>query len=203
MKIQAIIWDLGGVLLRTEDKNPRSELARELNMTYAEIDNLVFNSPSARQASKGEIAASQHWQNVGAALDWPEERLPELQARFWGGDRLDFEQVDFIRSLKRTYTTALLSNNWSDLRQALIDHWQIADIFDEIIISAEVGLVKPDHQIYELTQEKLGLMPEQIVFIDDFIENVRAAQEQGWQAVHFKVSQQAIAAVNELLARGE
>ncbi len=201
MTIQAIIWDLGGVLLRTEDQRPRTELAQELGLTYAEIDQLIFNCPSARQASRGEISASQHWQNVGKLLSWPQDRLPDLQARFWGGDRLDLELVEFIRSLKPAYTTAMLSNNWSDLRQSLSTQWQIADTFDEIIISAEVGMVKPDPRIYQFTQEKLGILPEQALFIDDFIENVRAAQAEGWQAVHFTSSDQATTAIKTLLAQ--
>lgn len=201
MTIQTIIWDLGGVLLRTEDRQPRAQLAREFKLTYADIDRLVFNSPSARQASRGEITASQHWQNLCEICSWPEDRLPELQARFWGGDRLDPELIEFIRSLKPTYTTALLSNNWSDLRQALTTQWQIADAFDEIIISAEVGLVKPDPRIFRLTAAKLGVTPEQALFVDDFIENVQAAQAEGWQAVHFQNSQQAMAEIKALLVQ--
>lgn len=201
MTIQTIIWDLGGVLLRTEDRQPRAQLAREFKLTYADIDRLVFNSPSARQASRGEITASQHWQNLCEICSWPEDRLPELQARFWGGDRLDPELIEFIRSLKPTYTTALLSNNWSDLRQALTTQWQIADAFDEIIISAEVGLVKPDPRIFRLTAAKLGVTPEQALFVDDFIENVQAAQAEGWQAVHFQNSQQVMAEIKALLVQ--
>lgn len=201
MTLQAIIWDLGGVLLRTEDQQPRAQLARELNLTYAEIDQLVFNSPSARQASRGEISARQHWQNLCEIWSWPEDRLSELQARFWGGDRLDLELVEFIRSFEPRYTTALLSNNWSDLRQAITTQWQIDDAFDEIVISAEVGLVKPDPRIYRLTEEKLGILPEQALFVDDFIENIQAALARGWKSVHFQNSQQAMAEVKALLAQ--
>lgn len=201
MSVQALVWDLGGVLLRTEDRQPRTRLARELNLSYDEIDRLVFNSQSARQASLGEISADQHWQNLSRELCWPEEKLQELQDRFWGGDRLDRALIDFIDSLKPAYVIALLSNNWSNLRQALVTRWQIADVFDEIIISAEVGLIKPEPSIYELTQAKLGVQPAQILFVDDFIENIRAARAAGWQAVHFQNSQQALAEVKALLGQ--
>ncbi len=199
MTLQAIIWDLGGVLLRTDDRQPRAELAQELNLSYEALDQLVFNSPSARQASRGEISAAEHWRNVCRLLSWPEDRIQELQSRFWGGDRLDQDLIDVVRSLKQDYQTALLSNNWSDLRQALVEQWRIADIFDEMIISAEVGLVKPDQRIYQLTQGKLGVPPELILFIDDFIENVQAARAAGWQAIQFRNSQQLMTDVNSLL----
>lgn len=199
MRIKAIVWDLGGVLLRTEDRHSRADLAKDLNLSYEELDRLVFNSPSARQASRGEIAAAEHWQNVCKLLSWPEERVQDLQDRFWGGDSLDEDLIAWIRTLKPDYVTALLSNNWSDLRPALADQWQIADLFAEIVISAEVGLTKPDEGIYRLTQAKLGLPPEHILFIDDFMENVQAAREAGWQAIQFQSSQQTIAAIKALL----
>ena len=64
-------------------------------------------------------------------------------------------------------------------------------MFDVTIFSAEVGLVKPDARIYRLTLEKLGVEPEEAVFVDDFIENVEGAQAVGMKAIHFKSSQQA------------
>jgi epoxide hydrolase-like predicted phosphatase len=199
MTIEAIIWDLGGVLLRTNDRKPRTGLAEELKLSYEELDRLVFNSPSARQASRGEITAAEHWQNMCKLLSWPEKRVQELQDRFWGGDGLDETLIEFIQSLKPSYTLALLSNNWSDLRLALVNEWQIAELFKEIIISAEVGLVKPDARIYQLTQEKLGIAPKRILLIDDFIENVQAAREAGWQAIQFHNSRQVMAEMQAIL----
>ena len=199
MSIRAITWDLGGVLLRTEDRQPRTRLAEELNLSYDEIDRIVFGSPSARQASLGEITADQHWRNVCKMLSWPESRLQELQERFWGGDRLDLALIAFIQSLEPRYRMALLSNNWSDLHQALVDQWHIAGLFEVIVISAEIGLAKPEARIYQETQARLGLQPEQIIFVDDFPENVRTASELGWQAVPFKNSQQAIAEIQRLI----
>ena len=199
MTIETIIWDLGGVLLRTDERQPRTSLAKELKLSYEELDRLVFNSPSAHQASRGEITAAEHWKNMCKLLSWPEEKVQELQDRFWGGDGLDEALIEFIQSLKPSYTLALLSNNWSDLRPALVNEWQIADLFKEIIISAEVGLVKPDARIYQLTQEKLGIAPKHILLIDDFIENVQAAWEAGWQAIQFHNSRQVMAEMQAIL----
>ena len=100
MIVQAIVWDLGGVLVRTEDRQPRTHLAEELSLSYDGLDRLVFNSPSARQASRGEISAGQHWLNVSQQLSWPVEKIQELQDRFWGGDRLDHTLVNFMPRLE-------------------------------------------------------------------------------------------------------
>ena len=60
-QIKAVIWDMGGVLLRTEDKAPRTALAQQYHMTYEEIDDIVFGSDSAQQAFVGEIDIASHW----------------------------------------------------------------------------------------------------------------------------------------------
>lgn len=197
--IKAVIWDLGGVLARTNDRAPRTKLAHRLGMTYAELDAAVFNSPSARQASLGEISVDRHWENVCAELNWPLQDLAEFQRLFWGGDQLDLALVGYIRSLKPAFKTGLLSNNWSNLRHLIENRWQVSDAFDTLVNSAEVGLLKPDPAIYQLTLERLGVQPEQAIFVDDFIENVQAARQLGWQAVQFQNPAQVRAELDAIL----
>ncbi len=64
MPIRAVIFDLGGVLVRTEDQTPRRELAERLGITRQELYDLVFDSPSARQASLGTMTAEEHMERV-------------------------------------------------------------------------------------------------------------------------------------------
>lgn len=199
MTIRAVIFDLGGVLVRTEDPKPRGEYARRLGLTYRDLDRLVFNHPTAVQATIGAITAEAHWEGVRQALGLPAEELPTLQTAFWGGDRLDRELVDYLRSLRPRCKTALLSNAWSHLRAWLEQQWKIADAFDEIIISAEVGVSKPDPRIYQLTLERLVVEPQEAVFVDDFSENVYAARSLGMHGVQFLSAGQARAEVEKLL----
>ena len=200
MQRWVIIWDLGGVLLRTEDRQPRQQLAERLGLSYAELDGLVFSSPSATEAGLGHISAEEHWENLCKLAGWSPQDLPVIQHAFWGGDRLDLGLVDYVRSLQRNYRTALLSNNWSNLRQLLSTRWGIADAFDELFISAELGLEKPDARIYQLVQEKMKMLPEQAIFIDDSRENISAAQAAGWTALLFSSAEQAATDLQNLLA---
>jgi epoxide hydrolase-like predicted phosphatase len=186
MSIQAIIFDLGGVLVRTPDFTVRQRLADRLGMSRAALEHLVFESDSGMRAQRGEIDTRQHWKNVLAELNLPIQELPAFQEDFWGGDFLDIDLVNRIRGLRGTYKTALLSNAFSDLRQVLSERWKIDDAFDELIISSEVGLTKPDARIYHLALERLGVTPAQAIFIDDFIHNVDSARAIGMQAIHFQ-----------------
>lgn len=199
MPIRAVIFDLGGVLLRTEDRTPRTQLAESLGLTYYELSALIFDSLSAHQAMKGEITAAEHWEAVQKTLGLPQSEFEKIPRDFWGGDALDEELVDYLRDLRPHYKTGLLSNAWDDLRKMIEDEWKIDDAFDEIIISAEIGLVKPDAGIYQRMVAELDVQPGEAVFVDDFVENVAGARSQGLQAVHFIDREQALKDLGLLL----
>lgn len=199
MPIRAVIFDLGGVLLRTEDRAPRTQLAAHLGMNYAELSALVFDSQSAQQAMVGEITTAEHWETVRETLGLSDDEFPQVPLEFWGGDTLDENLVNYLRDLRPRYKTALLSNAWDNLRHLIEDLWKIDDAFDEIIISAEVGLVKPDPGIYQRVISDLGVNPGEAVFVDDFLHNVEAARSEGLQGIHFKGPDQALEDLYEML----
>jgi epoxide hydrolase-like predicted phosphatase len=199
MTIRAVIWDLGGVLVRTEDGAPRQALAARLGMTRNDLEKLVFTGASGDRAQLGEIDAQQHWQNLRAQLDFTEAEMDAFKRQFWQGDALDWELVEYIRSLRERYKTALLSNAFSNLRTVITEEWKFADAFDTMVISAEVGLVKPDARIYRLVLDRLQLAPAQAVFVDDFLHNVEGARAVGLHAVHFRSSEQARIELEQIL----
>ena len=199
MSIRAVIFDMGGVLVRTEDRTPRTRLADRLGLTYNELSALIFDSLSAHQAMKGEITAVEHWEAVQEALGVPPDEFVKVKLGFWGGDTLDEYLVNYLRDLRPQYKTALLSNAWDDLRQMIEEEWKIDDAFDEMIISAEVGLVKPDPRIYQRIIIELDVMPAEAVFVDDFPENVEAAHLHGLHAIQFNDPDQALRDLSQLL----
>jgi len=196
--IRAVCFDLGGVILRTEYQAPREHLAARLNMEYEDLVKLVFNSPSGRKASVGEISDQQHWANVMRKLRLPDSEIGSVRDEFFAGDILDRELLDFTHSLRPQYKIGLISNAWSDLRDYIVRQG-FDDAFDAIVISAEVGVVKPEARIYQVALEKLGVAPEEAVFLDDFYENVEGAQRVGMHAIHFREPDQALTELKQLL----
>jgi putative hydrolase of the HAD superfamily len=199
--IEAVIWDLGGVILRTEDRRMRAAWEARLSLPEGDLDKLVFAGEMGRKAALGQAQAEDVWRWVGSRLELGPEDLERLQDEFWQGDQLDGALVQFIRELRRECRTALLSNAWPGMRQMIESEWGIADCFDDLFISAELGLAKPDPKIYRLALDRLGIPPARAVFVDDFIENVRAAAALGLRAIQFLSSGQAMQAVNLQLGR--
>jgi epoxide hydrolase-like predicted phosphatase len=199
MSIQAVIWDMGGVLVRTENRSLRQELATRLGILPEELYRLVFDSESARQATLGKISTAAHWENVRAELNLPAEEFPRVPDEFWGGDYLDEELVDYIRLLRPSYRMALLSNAWDELRDLLVHKWKMIDAFDVLVISAEVGVAKPDPRIYHLALERLEVEPGEAVFVDDFAENLESARAVGLHTILFQNPEQTRADLERLL----
>jgi putative hydrolase of the HAD superfamily len=96
----------------------------------------------------------------------------------------------------------LLSNAWDNLRTNIESVLKIADAFDEMIISAEVGVAKPDPRIFHYAIERLGVPMGEAVFVDDFTENVEAARSEGLFAIHFQEPDQARRELVRLLDHG-
>jgi HAD superfamily hydrolase (TIGR01509 family) len=132
------------------------------------------------------------------------EEMDNFRQNFWAGDRLDLELIDFIRSLRNDYRIGLLSNAWSGTRASLTDRFSFLDAFDVSIFSAEVGLKKPEPEIYrDDPASSWRSSPEEAVFVDDFEENITAARQLGMHAVHFKSREQVIEELKSLLGLDE
>ncbi len=128
----------------------------------------------------------------------PPPRSNSVRDEFFAGDILDRELLDFTHSLRPQYKIGLISNAWSDLRDYIVRQG-FDDAFDAMVISAEVGVVKPEARIYRVALEKLGVAPEEAVFLDDFFENVEGAQQVGMHAIHFREPDQALTELKQLL----
>jgi putative hydrolase of the HAD superfamily len=92
-----------------------------------------------------------------------------------------------------------LSNSFLGVREKEQTAYGFEDLVDVLIYSHEVGLAKPDPAIYGLTCERLGLKPEEIIFVDDVVGHIEGARAFGMRGVIFKDNAQAIGEIEELI----
>ena len=198
MSIRAVFFDLGGVIVRTEYQAPRERLAERLGMEYEDLSKIVFDSETGYQASIGAITSLQHWESVMKRLRRPYEEIAVIRDEFFAGDIIDHEILHFLRSLRGKCKTGLISNAWSDLRDYIVRE-KFDDAFDHIIISAEVGVAKPEAEIYQIALEQAGVNPSEAVFVDDFYVNIEGCEKVGIKGIHFKDTSSALQQLKLLL----
>lgn len=198
MSIKAVFFDLGGVILRTEYQAPRQHLAERFGMDYDDIDKIVFGSSSAVRASVGEIDEEEHWRNVMKVLKLPAGEYERVREEFFAGDVLDHSILNFLRSIKPRVRIGLISNAWSGLRE-YIQREKFDDAFHHMVISAEVGVAKPDPRIYHIALEQLQVGPKEAVFVDDVLENIEACEQVGMRGIHFKSPETTLKQLKDLL----
>jgi putative hydrolase of the HAD superfamily len=153
----------------------------------------------SKLASVGKASTLDIWNSIQKKLELTKEEVDQLRDDFFAGDRIDEELVGFIRDLKANYKIGMITNAWPDIREWIEEDAKIADAFDHILVSSEVGMVKPTKAIYLLSLEALEVQPEQSIFIDDFIENIEGAQAIGMQGIHFQDPQVVMQTIRQKL----
>lgn len=101
------------------------------------------------------------------------------------GAKIDYAVLAIIEKLRERYSIGLLSNASSSFLRGLLKDHDLEKYFDEIVISSEVGLIKPSPEAFHHILSKLRVEPDEALFIDDNIHNVQGAQQVGIAAIHF------------------
>ena len=184
--IKALIFDVGGVLLRTEDLSPRRKWEAQLGLSEWGLAGAVFDNPPAHATTLGQATEAEVWEAVRGRFDLSLEELIVLKRDFWAGDQFDESLLDWVSARRGRFRTGILSNAWPGARAFLTGQPKIVAAFDELVISAEVGVRKPQPEIYELALRRLNVPAAAAVFVDDVLENVEAARKVGLSAIQFK-----------------
>lgn len=200
-RIRGVIVDWGGVMtspiIETMDAWIAAEqIDRDSYTTVmrrwvvqAYVEGLDGNPIHALE--RGECTDEEFERLLAAELrhvDGQPVRAERLLERMFAAGVLQAEMLDLVRSLRQAgLRTALLSNSWGTSGLAY-PRDLLGELFDVVVISAEVGMRKPEDRIFRHTAALLGLEPSQCVFIDDVEANVTAAQTIGLAALHHRES---------------
>jgi len=190
--IQVVFWDIGGVLVRTQDRLPRTHLAQSVGLSYSELEELVWGGERGKLAQIGKVTEEEQWRFACQEIGWTQDRAPELKSLFFAGDFVDEDLANYIRNLRRQYKTGVISNAMDGARRFLVEEAKISNAFDSLTYSYEVGIMKPDAQIFQAALRSLQVSAQESVFIDDFEHNILGARAIGMQAILFRSPQQVV-----------
>jgi glucose-1-phosphatase len=182
--IRAVIWDMGGVLVKEEPQGPRRAWEKRLGMAKGELDRLVFHHPLTPSLSTGEKTPDDLGEILAAALELSPADGRRLMDDFWGPPEWNETVMDCVAALQGRYKLGVLSDAWISTRAKVAE--RINDrLFDAILFSAEEGRRKPDPHYYTLVLSRLGVEAQEAVFVDDRQVNIEGAGAVGIDAVYF------------------
>jgi epoxide hydrolase-like predicted phosphatase len=197
MRFRAVFFDFGGVLT-TSVWDSFAAFLRSEGLEPDTIKNLFRHDPEAladlRGLETGELTEGEFETKFGRRLGLkdPEGLIDSMFAGMQPND----EMVAACKQIRAAgMLTGLISNSWST------DHYDrdlLAELFDASVISAEVHMHKPQPEIYRLAAERLAVLPEECIFVDDLQENCEGAEAVGMTAVRHRNAAETISRLTEL-----
>lgn len=195
MSIRGIVFDIGGVL----ENNPRLGIDEKwealLGLQPGEL--LGRMGDVFRGGSVGTVSLEAVHQALRDNLGMSEAEVGAYMEEVWKEyvGTPNSELIGYFRSLRPRFQTAILSNSFVGAREREEALYHFGEMCDFIVYSHEVGMSKPDPRIFALTCERLGLRPNEVIFLDDVGGHINAAGEFGIHGILFRNNAQAIAEI--------
>ncbi|GKZ36940.1 hypothetical protein AbraIFM66950_008205 [Aspergillus brasiliensis] len=198
---KAIILDMGDVLFRW-----RPQLTTNIPITTL---GQLINTDLWHDFERGKISPDECYRQLGETFSLAPDEIATTFKQANAGLMPATEMTDLLLDIRSMHHNAegikfgiyMMSNisrlDYDQLREAHASY--VWDVFDGIFASGYVGMRKPDRCFYELVLERVKVSPEEVVFVDDRLENVKAAEELGMKGVHCVDIMQTSGLLRELL----
>ncbi|MBX3225388.1 MAG: HAD family phosphatase [Labilithrix sp.] len=183
--IRAVVFDVGGVLETTPTTGWQARWEARLGLESGEIDARLHDV--YRAGSIGAVTLAEAEVQISARLGLDPEQLASVMDELWSEylGTLNVPLHDWFRACRPRYKTGILSNSWVGAREREHARYAFGDLCDTVVYSHEEGIEKPDPRFYAIVCERLGVQPEEVVFLDDVRVNITAARALGMHGVLF------------------
>ncbi|MEV8608339.1 HAD family phosphatase [Amycolatopsis sp. NPDC051373] len=200
MVIRAVVFDIGDVLEIAPDLGVDRRWEAKLGLEEGEITRRLADIWAA--GAVGTITEDEVRDTISSRLGVGTGRADAIMADVWeqylGTGNADL--IDYVRGLRPRCRTGILSNSFVGAREREQAAYGFEDLVDDIVYSHEVGMSKPDPEIYRLSCTRLGVTPEEMIFLDDLEPDIDAARAVGIHGIHYRDNGQAITEIEGLLA---
>ncbi|HEU4715399.1 MAG TPA: HAD family phosphatase [Candidatus Saccharimonadales bacterium] len=171
--IRGIIFDCYGVLVSGSLDYLRSLTPADKRQEFTDL---------ARAADNGFISREEYVEGVSELIGKPAEAIYDIISQ---QEVKNPEMLAYVKELRKNYRTALLSNVGRGSIERLFSKEELADLFDVVALSSEIGMTKPSLEAYDYVASRLDLTPEECVMVDDIALNAEGAEMAGMSGVVF------------------
>lgn len=180
-----IIFDLGGVLVHLDWDKVCAPLARLSDQTYDAVMKEVRNGPIVESSMLGHLTPQEFHRSLCAKINVDIDFDPFIDT--WNGLLdADEDMASFVEELGTDHRLVLASNTDATHFAFAREHFRVMQVFDQLFLSYEIGLLKPDPAYFHHVLYGLWASPGDCIFIDDRAENVQVARGTGINAFVFE-----------------
>lgn len=176
--IKAIIFDCFGVIYPDTLNIVQRQYLHGESLKKKELQQLRLS------CDYGRISRDKFWDESAKILGVSRRQLDTELDKVRGAD---WELLEYIKCLKKSYKTAIVSNVGVGFLEKIFDkNRKQSEYFDEIIESGQLGIIKPDPRIYLYAADSLGISTDECIFIDDRARLAKGAEDTGMKAIVYK-----------------
>jgi len=185
-KYSTIVFDLGNVLLPFDHtlwvssfNKIEDELGTKMYDKYKQNFTLQMDYEGGKISDEEFININLEWLNYKVSGE-------EFCKIFSNIFSVDEDVVSLLPELKKKYNLILLSNTSNIHKKYGWENYSFINYFDKLVLSHEVGIIKPDERIYRIVEDYTKDLSGSHIFIDDIFDNIIGAKKIGWDGIHFK-----------------
>ena len=186
MNYKVIIFDLGNVLVNFSHEKMFDQVALLTGIPPERVYEILFKERSGHQYEKGLISTEEIYQLIQKQTTTTFEMKEPVEAAstiFSPKEEMEL----LVKKLKdKGYRLILLSNTFEPHFNYIAENYSFLPLFDHLILSYELGYAKPEKKIYEEAIKQAECLSSECFFIDDRLENIRAAEVLGIKGHHFR-----------------
>ena len=190
MKFKAVIFDFGNVIINIDFKRIYQTFAIYTSKSEAYIEKQITDNQLFRRYESGQFTDEEFREIIRQVLGFP---LSDTEInKAWNAVLLDIpaDRIELIKKIRQKYPVYLLSNtNNIHIKASNYYLWKahgisnLDQLFDKLFLSYEMGMWKPDTEIYYHMLKKIKLQPNETLFLDDNINNIESAKSIGIQTI--------------------
>ncbi|MFX0144454.1 MAG: HAD family hydrolase [Candidatus Hodarchaeota archaeon] len=202
MKVKAIIFDLGGVLIDLDFSNFYNQIIIQSPLNKPQTPIMLEFFRQSDMYHQGNMTDDEFYQLACDLLQVcmldQSDFFNAFNSIISGYNAKVVEIIKEIRELNQYKLIALSNVNSSHWDYILRKNWSFVGWFDELILSHETHLIKPNPKVFEYAIKKAGCKPKQILYIDDGLNNIRSAKELGINCIKFTNSEELLEELKRL-----
>jgi len=190
MKFKAVIFDFGNVIINIDIPRTFQAFSNLTGKKQAAIEKLITEGQLFRRYESGQFTDIEFREIVRQTVGFP---LSDLEVdKAWNALLLDIpkERIELLKEIRKKYPIYLLSNTNNIHIEASNNYLKktfgfkhLDELFDQLFLSYEIGMWKPDTEIYHYVLDSLNLRPHEVLFLDDNQKNIESAKGLGMQTI--------------------